>query len=323
LINVKDYVTADGVTDDTANFQALINSVPARETLYIPTGHYVVTNTLDCGTKGLTFKGDGQGRPGNQYQGGSVLRGSVAGPLLRSAYPASGVTAMDLGFSNYNPAGVGLEVGGNTIVLERLSVTAFKGITGPANTFTVVIQGVQVTCTTPQAPVGSVGIQVAGHAMIQGADVVGFDHAIRACGVGVSIRSCRIEVNRTGLMLGLTAAGGNSNLTGASIEAISFEANDVAIDCRIVSGASFRGITIQGTVNSPSAGSQRGIYAGIAKAAEFQGIVVSGGFSEAAVKIPAQDGTQRWANCIVSNTNSSAKVWDIQSMKGLSFEQCA
>lgn len=323
--NVRDHgAFGDGIADDTQALQALISSVPTRSCIYFPTGHYKVTATLDCGTgaqaKGLTFKGDGQGKPGNQYQGGSVVRGNVAGPLLKTAYPASGVTITDLGFNNINALGVALQVGGNSLFLDRLSIAAYRGIWAPENTFTMSVSNVQ--CVWNGFPIGSVGIQTSGHCSIRAADVVGFDHGIRACGLGVDIRSCRIEVNRTGLMLGMTHAGGNSNLTGAVIEALSLEANDTAIHCNVLTGASVRGIGIQGTVNSPSGGSVRGIYAGIAKATEFQGIIISNSYSDAAVKIQPQFGTQRWSNCIVGNVHATGKKWDIPDPTGIVLEQC-
>lgn len=313
--NARDYgVIGDGIADDTAAIQALVNLVPVRATLYFPTGAYKLTATIDCGSKALTIRGDGKGTPTNVYAGGSAFVGNFAGPLWKIQHPARGVDFLDLGFSNQHAAGVGLWVGGMAIVLERLSISAYRGIWAPQNTFTLAIRSVQLVWVGNTA--GSVGIQVAGHAKIEAVDVVGYDHGIRACGLGVVIQSARVEVNRIGLALGLDANGAASNLTGAIVEAVALEANDTGVLVYIGSAATFRGLTIRGSANAPAGMSVYGLQVNSAALCEFAGIIANGQFSGSAVRILTQYGQTRLvsvsgANTLVGNpTYPGAKTWD-------------
>ena len=57
-VSVKDFgAVGDGVTDDTAAIQAAIDT---ENSVYIPSGTYLVTNRLNCDTVGQTIYGDGR-----------------------------------------------------------------------------------------------------------------------------------------------------------------------------------------------------------------------------------------------------------------------
>jgi parallel beta-helix repeat protein len=59
FVNVRDFgVAGDGVTNDAAAIQAVINGAGAGDTIVFPRGSYIVNGNLDV-TKSLTFKGDG------------------------------------------------------------------------------------------------------------------------------------------------------------------------------------------------------------------------------------------------------------------------
>jgi hypothetical protein len=319
VINVKDHgVFGDGLTDDTSALQALLAATGERETLYFPVGHYKVSATLDIGSKALNFRGDGKPQPFNVWLGGTLLTGTVAGPLLKSVYPAGQLSVVDFGFANLNPTGKGVEISGSQPSLERVSVNAYQAITLGPSVFTCVMRGVSVRWGANTA--GSYGIATHGHTMIHAADVVGFDVGIRATGLSVDIRACRIEVNKTGVQLGVKPDGSTWQMSGAVIEALSLEANDVGVECRALACCSLRGIVNQGTVNSPSAGSRIGIWVNSAQNCEFSACLVTGGYSEASIKAPHST-PQRWSNVLASNTvPAPAKVWDVA--KSVVFEQC-
>lgn len=307
-------VVGDGITDDTAAIQAIVNAVPPRETLYFPTGHYKLTNTIDCGSKGLTIKGDGKGRPLSFYGGGSAFVGSVNGPLWKVQYPASGVDFLDLGFSNTHASGTGLWVGGNSIVLDRLAISAYRGIWAPANTFTLGIRNIQAVWNgnTP----GSVGIQTAGHCKTEAVDVVGYDHGIRACGIGVDIRSARVEVNKIGLALGIDSTGTNTGLIGSVVEAVSLEANDTALVLYSATACTFKGIITQGSVNAPAGQSAYGLQVNNGPFCEFSSCLFNGAYSGASVRVLNQFNSMKFSNVQAGNSlvgnplYPAAKLWD-------------
>lgn len=324
-VNVLDYgVAGNGTTDDRAALQNILDNVVAeRGTVYLPARHYYVSGTLDCGPRAYNFRGEGRNKPWNSWQGGTLIRGNFAGPLIRSVYGSEQLSIEDIGFSNWSPAGRGLDLEGAGLALSRVSVSAYKAITLGPNTFTATLN--QIVVRWNGAP-GSVGIALRGHTLLQGADIVNFDVGLRASGVGNDIRSLRVEVNRTGIELGVAPEGTNWALTASSVESVSMEANDYGIVARNVTSCSIRNVLIQGTVNSPSAGSKAGLVVGHSQWVHYEQVITSNTFSEGAIRILSSSPTTvpvRFTLCKAGNLHPTAPAWDFVPWPLLVLEQCS
>jgi hypothetical protein len=326
-VNVLDYgVIGNGSTDDRAAIQYILDSVAAeRATVYFPARHYYVSGTIDCGGRAYNFRGAGRPMPYNVWQGGTFIRGNFAGPILKSLYPAGMFSAEDMGFVNWHPSGQGLLLSGSNVALLRVSVIANRAIEMAPNAFTTSMQQIVVRAQAG-FPAGSVGIAVRGHTLIHGADIVGFDVGLRAAGIGNDIRSLRVEVNRTGIELGVNPDGATSPITGGSVESLSLEANDYGIVTRSATSISVRNVLIQGTVNSPSGGSKAGLVVYHSQWTAYEQVIASGGFTEAAIRVMPSQPTSvplRFQLCKANNTNPFGLQWDYAPFALLAMEQCS
>lgn len=313
----------DGVSDDWAAIQAAINAAPESSTVYLPTGAYRITATLDFGSKVLRLQGDSQGRAAEGVtSGGSVIFGAVNGPLVRSgAVLHSGISIEKLGFKNTHAAGTGLAVTGVGIALRDLSIQAFIGIDARLNTFTLLIENVVIHPIAAFA-VGSIGILASSHTQIIGCDIANFDHGIRAYGTTVNITGCRLEVNNTALMLGMDATGASHQLSRSSITGNSMEANDTAVDVVSMTASQIGAVGIQGSVNSPTGQSKLGIYVRAASHSEINSVVANGSFSAAGIRVGG-GAILGFKNVQVSNALAGARTWEVQGNLGnLRFENC-
>lgn len=349
-VNVKDYgALGNGVADDWPALQHVIDNVAAeRATIYIPAGHYVVSQTLNCGAKSFNFRGDGRPMPYNVWQGGTYIRGTIAGPILTSAYPAGMLSIEDMGFANRHASGRGLLLSGSNVALLRVSVIANKAIEMAPNAFTTSMQQIVVR---PQAgfPAGSVGIAFRGHTLLHGFDAVGFDIALRMTGIGNDVRSGRVEVNRIAVEIGVNPDGTTNPMTGGGVASLSLEANRYGIVTRSATSVSVRDVLIQGTTNSPeltervrkrhgrdiadkltallATGSNAGLVVHHSQWTAYEQVIASGGFSEAAIKVmPSQPTTVpiRFVLCKASNTLPGGVTWDTRPPDPmLVLEQCS
>lgn len=323
--NIRDYgAVGDGITDDGAAIQAAIDACGEREWLHVPEsigGYWVGTTTLDSGGKPLTLRGEGQGRAANIYGGGSFIFGQPTGPIFRSLYPGQGCTIVDIGFCNRNTAGTGLELSGNMVTVDRVSMHAYNGIRFATSTFSGALRSVHVRWSG--STLGSVGVALQGHALLNAADIVGFDTGIRACGIGNDIRSCRIEVNKTGIQLGVKPDGSNIGINATVIDGLSLEANDIGIDMKVAATTTIRSVLIQGSANSPSGGSKIGVVAANAQFCTFEQIMCNGSFSDASIRVPVATTPSKWARCTANNTHATGKKWDTVPSPWLLMEQCA
>jgi hypothetical protein len=326
-VNVLDHgVVGNGSADDWAAIQNVLDNVAAeRATVYFPARHYYVSQTINCGTKAFNLRGDGRPMPYNVWQGGTFIRGNFSGPVLKSLYPAGMLSIQDMGFNNWHPSGQGLLLSGSNVALLRVSVLANRAIEMAPNAFTTSMQQIAVRAQAG-FPAGSVGIAVRGHALIHGADIVGFDVGLRAAGIGNDIRSLRVEVNRTGIELGVNPDGSTAGILGGSIESLSLEANDYGLVTRSATSISVRNVLIQGTVNSPSGGSKAGLVVYHSQWTAYEQVIASGGFTEAAIRVmPSQPTTVplRFQLCKASNTNPAGLQWDYTPYSLLVLEQCS
>lgn len=330
FVNVLDYgAVGDGVTDNWAALQNIVDNVAAeRATIYFPAGDYLISQTISCGARAFNFRGDGRPQPYNVWMGGSMIRGQFAGPLLQSFYPAGNLSIEDMGFANRDTtAGRGLLLSGANVALLRVSVYAHKAIEMEPNAFTTSMQ--QIVVRAPPAwPVGSVGIAIRGHALLHGADIVGFDVGLRVSGVGNDMRSMRVEVNRTGIELGVTPEGTNWALTASTLESVSMEANDYGIVARNVTSCSVRNVLIQGTANSPSVGSKAGLIVSHSQWVHYEQVFTSNTFSEGAIRVLSSVPTTRpvrFTLCNAGNLHATAPKWDLARPPdaNLVLEQCS
>ncbi len=326
-VNVKDYgALGNGSSDDWAAIQNVVDNVAAeRATVYFPAGHYVVSQTINCGSKSFNFRGDGRPMPYNVWQGGTYVRGTIAGPILQSFYPAGMLSIEDMGFANRHASGQGLLLSGSNVALLRVSVIANRAIEMAPNAFTTSMQQIVVRAQGG-FPAGSVGIAVRGHTLLHGFDIVGFDVGLRMTGIGNDARSGRVEVCRTAVELGVNPDGTTNVITGSSAESLSLEANDYGIVTRAATSISVRNVLIQGTVNSPSAGSKAGLVVYHSQWTAYEQVIASGGFSEAAIRVmPSQPTTVplRFQLCKASNTNPAGLQWDYAPFALLVLEQCS
>jgi hypothetical protein len=333
-VNVLEHgVVGDGVTDDRAAIQNVLdNVVMERGTVYFPARHYYVSGTIDCGGRAFNFRGDGRPMPYSIWQipgtpptilGGTFIRGNFAGPLLRSVYPAGMLSIEDMGFSNWHASGQGLLLSGSNVALLRVSVNAYRAIEMAPSAFTVSMQQIVVRWSgnTP----GSVGIAIRGHALLHGADIVGFDVGLRLAGIGNDLRSLRVEVNRIGIELGVNPDGTTNQVLGSSIESLSLEANDYGIVTRAATSISVRNVLIQGSVNSPSAGSKVGLLVHHSQWAHYEQVIASGNYTEAAIRVSASQPTTvplRFTLCKANNVTPGGVQWDYVPQPNLVLEQC-
>lgn len=321
--NVVDYgAVGDGVTDDGPSIQAACDAADYLETVFVPksVGGFWTSQTIDLGSKAITLRGEGQSRAQNVYGGGSYIFGQVDGPIFRSLYPAQGCTVVDIGFCNRSPVGIALELSGNQVTVDRVSMHAWKGIRFATSTFSAAVRSAHVRWSNFTA--GSVGITVGGHTLVHGCDVIGFEKGITACGLGIDLRSLRVERCRTGVLLGVDQNGNNLQITGGVVDALSLEANDIGVECRAVATSSLRGIVIQGTPNAPAGASQYGFLINNGQGLEIASSIANGAYSVAAVKIAPSNTFQRYSNVLTGNSTVGAMRWDVASMKNLAFEQC-
>jgi len=314
VINLADAgAVGNGTTDNFALIQAQLDGAPQHSQFYLPAGNYLTSATLDFKTKAHRIVGDGQGFAGSVYLGGSRLFGSFAGPILECQDNTEGSSFSDLGIVNIQASGVGLQVSGANVAIDRLAVSAYRGIVVKEQTFTVGIRNVIVHCNQANWPAGSVGIQLSNHGAIDVGDVVSFEHGIRVAGVGNGIRHCRIEVNKVGILLGMNLAGNNWGVNACSVDSVSMEANDVGIQCRVSNVSSLRSVLIQGSVNSPSGQSVTGLLIENAKDFSVDSLGVAGSHSTAAIRITSGQAASRSAfrNVTANNSHASGKTWDL------------
>ncbi len=296
----------DGVTDDTAAILAAVKAAPAHATIYFPAtqNSYLVSATIDFDNKFVNLRGD---------KGSSMIRGNVNGPLIAmgTSGSATGPVIDGLTISNTNAAGTGIRLAFfvSATIRDCSFVGNFIGIDTHTNTFTLHVENSRFQGPAG-SPIGSIGVLAGGHTLISASDIVGFDHGLRISGTTVTVIGCRLEVNRVGIMVGMTVTGAGALLSRSLIAGNSFEANDTAIEVRSANSTRFEGMAIQGSVNSPSGQSVHGIVLGSGSQLSFADIGLVGTFSREAIK--QNGGTQiAWERVHAGNVFPGGKAWDI------------
>ena len=318
--NVRWFCSGDG-TDATAGFQKIVMASPDGFTIKVPNGDYLITSSvaMDEGTdyKRLSFEGEGHK---------SNIHGNIAAPIF--TVNTLGTNPGPYGFknlsiSNSNPRGTAIKfhgfIGGS--IENCLINSQYIGLDISTNTFTILVKNCVIR--SMGNPTGSVGILAGGHCHILSCDIVGWDHGIRACNTTVNIEGCRLEINKTAIMAGQDALGKNHPLSRSMISGNSFEANDTAINVFSTTSCEFSAMSIQGSVNAPSAQSEYGIIVSGAYNVIFSAITPNGNYSKAAWYIDGSP-TATFINCGAGNSYRKGKgsLWDIQNtgtLSGLTF----
>jgi hypothetical protein len=309
----------DGVADDTSAIQAAVDAAPRGSAILFPSGTYKVTAPLILDNKDLVLQGVATVSGGATPGSGSVIIGRVDGPILRSVNKGgSSRFHVDLLFvRNTHPSGTAIHVQGVTIAsIERSEVSGFIGIMLRKSTFTVLIRSVKIHGSLRRFPAGSIGLYAGGHAHVEACDITGWEEGIRASGTTVNMIGNRIEVNRTGLRLGVNAEGSPWLLARSIIAGNSLEANDTAIEIRSLAHSVLEGMGLHGSTNAPSGQSSYAvnITGGVADTL-FAGLSTFGRHNKAG--IAASPGA-RLRRVTFANVNAVSGIpgvpdWDIRT----------
>ena len=111
LVSVKDFgAVGDGVTDDTAAFQAAIDS---KKSLYIPDGIYLISSTLIItATDSLCIVGNSFGHVNDQTTGSVIKFTGLASPAIRVQGGAIGAKISGLFLDIQDSSSDGFDFGG-------------------------------------------------------------------------------------------------------------------------------------------------------------------------------------------------------------------
>lgn len=111
LVSVKDFgVVGDGVTDDTAAFQAAIDS---KKSLYIPDGIYLISSTLTItATDSLCIAGNNFGHVNDQTAGSVIKFTGSSSPAIRVQGGAIGAKISGLFLDIQDSSSDGFDFGG-------------------------------------------------------------------------------------------------------------------------------------------------------------------------------------------------------------------
>lgn len=312
----------DGVTDDAVNLNAGLRALRRNETLYLPSGKYIVGSELTFGVGGVNLKGDGRTAFGT-WSGGTEISGNFAGRILNlAAFAETGGglhTITDLSVVNTHAAGYGIHIEALLTDIERVNVSAWRAIWAPQFIITLSLRQIYLS-GIPDLPTGSIGLLAGGHVGFFNADVVGFEEGVRMYGGGNAISQARIEVNKTGIVLGKDSTGATHSLSASHLSGINFEANDASMLVNSITASTLTAIQMMGTSASPSGQSTRGLHVAFAQNSEFSDINVTGGYTDFAVR--DEGGSHTYRNVVAGNVLSKP-AWDIKNaLRQIIFENC-
>lgn len=302
------------------SLSAAVAAVPDGNTLYLRPQTYTVPDGESLQIGNIRLLGD------NAI--GTVITGNVAGPLVDfgdGTGIVQGTTVEHLTVRNFHADGDGIRYcgrqGGG---IENCIVSAKRiGIDLRLNVFSICVRYCLVVGQGNAS--GSVGILSSG-AHLDAVDVTGWDHGVRAWGANFHACSMRFEVNKVGLILGIDADGITHNLYATSVDALTFEGNDTAIEIRSLVASTLNNFLIQGTTNAPSGQSLYGIRVlnGLVNSTIINGIL-SDSFSQAGMDVPANGEHDRATieKVTVGNGFPGGDTWRMPSIPdGLTIVDC-
>jgi hypothetical protein len=320
-LNVTKYgVVGDGVTDNTASLQNLINSSPVGTLFYFPAGTYLVAGTVSFG--GLRNFG---------IEGDTTSSGQPASTIKGTALTGNAVSA-DYGSGNgtfqiQNMQFVGSDAGETAFFTNNAVSASFDNCTFSGHIGLNLLSGFEVAVRSSKfighggAAGSHIGLLAWGptECLVSGSDFSGWDEGLRAAGAGISIIRSTFEQNGTGMNLGVDPDGNTWILCRSSFNNLSMTANSVAIVAKSLAFCYFSDITIQGSANAPSGQSQVGLQDNYAQGCIFSGLQITGGFSQAAVRVVDSKYTAFY-NCDASNSIATGQLWSVATgLTGVTF----
>lgn len=322
-LNVKDFgAVGDGVTDDTAAINAAKAQMVRGSSLFFPRGAYKVTSTIDFSALfGFTLIGESSERSNN----GTTIFGAIAGDDVVKC--ETGSTEFFIGmrgihFNNTSATGrAALTLSG--VMSSKIEDCCFSsagayGLYMPQNTFCVHVDN----CKFAGFGYTGIGAYASGHTTFTSCDITGWEEGIRASGTTCNVIGGRIEVNKTGLMLGKNAAGVLETLQRSVIHGISFEANDTHVKGVYLRACAFSGNEAFGSVNSPAGQTEYGFDIDGAEDTTFLSCNQIGTYSKAAVRISG-GGHQVWTSCRAENGLANKPKWDVRiGLTNIIFDNC-
>ena len=241
-VNLLDWgCKGDGVTDDTAKFQAAIDKaysfVPGTDggIVQIPPGVYFVTRPIRISR--LSVQGQlsirGAGRAA------TIIKGNFPGFIMRSE-PGEHTTFQDMSDltiwnQSQDPASGALFIdhNGRQMRLSNLDLIGYRGLELNNNVYNTALIGLHARCSVPIQPANSAthgcaplsaGLFI-GQGELSSCTAVGFDCGIFVFGTGTTTRNCIVDRCNKGLVIGgptFTPAGQNTAIQNPSIYACRF-----------------------------------------------------------------------------------------------------
>ncbi len=316
-IKVTDYgVVADSTYDNTVAFQNIINNAVSGTLFCVPRGNYKVTGTLDFSRLGA-WAMRGTIAQGGGNDGTVIIGGTPGQPLVKSIGNNFHVDDMrfvgklDVGSSAFYTQNT------NGVNFTRCAFAGRIGLDARDPFLTSCIACSFNGQNGRLSDAGShIGLQVSGATDFScvGCDWTGWHEGVRAAGSGLSILASRFEVNGIGMHLGYTPTNDPSALTASSFHGITCEANDTAILCQVLGSCEFGGFEINGTDNSPSAGSYRGIDIQTVSQCIWQAFRVGGAYSDSGLYLrPTNSENKRLVFMAgqVDNVNEAGQKWNL------------
>ena len=324
--DVKDYgAVGDAIHDDTIAFQAAVDASPECGTVYVPQGVFVLSRTIDTGSKIVHWVADPGPLNAYPYRG-PIIVGKVVGPLIRTIGPSvsgTGPTIRGLSLLNTAPTGghgIWFEALADYSIIRDCQVTC-TGTGLYMENVGGVVDACVFSCGVANA-VGSRGmlLQNRGTTVIN-PDVTGFEVGIQVSGVAAKIIGGRLENNNVAVMNGVNAAG-LDGAGGLVMFGTGFEANDTAIEIHHGS-VNLQSVNVLGSEISPSGQSIHAIYIpGYADNSVLMNCAFAGSYRVAAFKCTANPQVRFGIyNSFADNTLAPNTLWDTAG-SGIVFTQC-
>jgi hypothetical protein len=320
-------VKGDGITDNTAALQNLINQIAptitylnptAPDIFYFPAGTYLVSGTLDFSAMpafGMLGAVNANGQPTSIIKGtatsGNLVTTSGGGTfqVWNMNFQASnaGETAF---YSNYSIQST-FE---NCVFSGHIGLDLYEG-------FSTALRNDRFT-GAGGAQGSSIGLlaELPTNIVVSDCDFSGWSEGLRAYGNGMSVVRSTFEKNGIGARLGADANGNNYGFGRSSLSNLTFTGNDVGIYFQIAGTDYFGDINIVGTSGAPSGQSKYGFTgAELVCGCIFSNLHVSGGFANAAANMGPSylDPYASWKNTsffgsTATNSLTTGKGWVVQ-----------
>lgn len=335
--NVKDFgAKGDGVTDDTAAITAAYAAIPStahsfdtdyRGIVYFPAGTFLISSSI-------LFDAFNEGNENvSVFFIGEAGLSSVTGNFSDYLFKASGgfltnVVFDKLTLTNTNASGGGIRLGGNCTAgaIRNCEITANQGIstyndnvTADLGSFEIAIENCVLNGSNTS---GSRGILLASDGPITNCRVLNYGVGILACisAKAQHITGCYFEHCGSAIQPGVGPDGFSASANDVVIAGCWFKNNSIAIDVSggALSFSTVSGCYIEGT-NGQAPGNTNPLF-GILDGASgssngsnyttWRGIVVTGQYDTAAIRIYHQSSFQGSTYTGVNASNSGAgSVW--------------